>query len=86
VCAYTYICTYVSETAVGGSLTKDSADYSATSSGGVAVVKFGPMSLLNALSACVMSARLRAEYRQWALQQVVSGMHRCHSLLPVCCL
>ena len=37
-------------------------------------VKFGPMSLMNALAACVMSARLRAEYRRWSLQQLVSGL------------
>jgi len=37
-------------------------------------VKFGPMSLMNALAACVMSARLRAEYRRWSLQQIVSGL------------
>jgi len=43
-------------------------------SNGSGTAKFGPLSLLNALSACVMSARLRAEYRQWSLQQVVSGL------------
>ena len=37
-------------------------------------MRFGPMSLLNALAACVMSARLRSEYRRWALQQVVCGL------------
>lgn len=37
-------------------------------------VKFGPMTLMNSLAACVMSARLRAEYRRWSLQQVVSGL------------
>ena len=37
-------------------------------------VKFGPMNLMNALAACVMSARLRAEYRRWSLQQLVSGL------------
>jgi len=37
-------------------------------------MKFGPMSLMNALAACVMSARLRPEYRRWSLQQLVSGL------------
>jgi len=37
-------------------------------------VKFSPMSLMNALAACVMSARLRAEYRRWSLEQIVSGL------------
>ena len=36
--------------------------------------KFGAMSLMNALAACVMSARLRAEYRRWSLQQLVAGL------------
>ena len=37
-------------------------------------VKFGPMSLMNSLAACVLSARLRDEYRRWSLQQLVSGL------------
>ena len=37
-------------------------------------VKFGPMSLMNALASCIMSARLRAEYRRWSLQHLVSGL------------
>ena len=37
-------------------------------------IKFGPMTLMNALAACVMSARLRAEYRRWSFQHVVSGL------------
>lgn len=37
-------------------------------------VKFGPLSLMNALAACVMSARLRPVYRRWSLQQLVSGL------------
>jgi len=79
----------LSETVVDGSPTKESAEYPAggrtgppagggrtgpPASGRTGPVKCGPMSLLNALAACVMSARLRAEYRQWSLQQLVSGL------------
>jgi len=32
------------------------------------------MRLMNALAACVLSSRLRDEYRRWSLQQLVSGL------------
>ena len=41
------------------------------SQGGPETPRFGPLHLVNALAACVMSARLHSEHRQWAAEQLL---------------
>lgn len=36
--------------------------------------RVGPLELANALSACVLSARLTSKHRQWAAQQLVQAL------------
>jgi E3 ubiquitin-protein ligase HERC1 len=35
---------------------------------------FGPLHLVNALAACVLSARLHSQHRQWAVQQLLRAL------------
>ena len=37
-------------------------------------LKLSPLHLANALAACVLSARLGSEHRQWAAQQLVKTL------------